>query len=455
MKPDAHWLRRTVLTLAVVATSVAPTAAETASSEWKVTDFLLSNGMEVVIIPDRRAPIVTHMVWYKVGSADELPGKSGIAHFFEHLMFKATTSHATGEFDRAVAAIGGSNNAFTSYDYTAFHETVAPEALEQMMGFEADRMRNLILDDEVIATERDVVLEERRSRVDSNPDALLEEEVSATLYQNQPYRIPVIGWMQEIEKLNKTDAKLFYDRYYTPNNAVLVVAGDVEPDAVKAMAERTYGKVARGPDLPPRLRPVEPEQNTMRAVTLTDARVNVPSFSTQWVVPSYNTAKPGEAEALDLLAEILGGGSRSRLYQELVVKKRIAASAGASFAGTMLDDTSFSVYGAPRGDASLDQVEEAVKAEVVRIARDGVSADELEKAKNRFVRSMIFARDRQSSMANIYGSTLATGGTVEDVEKWPERIRKATAEDVKAAARYLVPDHATTGYLLPEPQTGN
>ena len=456
MKPDVNWLRPLVLALSVLATSAATVAAETATNEWKVTDFLLDNGMEVVVIPDRRAPIVTHMVWYKVGSADELPGKSGIAHFFEHLMFKATTNHAAGEFDRAVSAIGGSNNAFTSYDYTAFHETVTPEALEQMMGFEADRMRNLILNDDVIATERDVVLEERRSRVDSSPDALLEEEVSATLYQNQPYRIPVIGWMQEIEKLNRTDAKIFYDHYYTPNNAVLVVAGDVDPGSVKAMAERTYGKIARGPNLPPRLRPVEPEQNTRRTVTLTDARVSVPSFSTQWVVPSYHTVKPGEAEALDLLAEILGGSSRSRLYQELVVKKGIAANAGASYAGTMLDDTNFSVYGAPRGDATLDQVEEAVNSEVALIARDGVSADELEKAKSRFVRSMIFARDRQSSMANIYGSTLATGGTVEDVEEWPERIRSITPQDVKAAAgRYLVLAQATTGYLLPDAQAGN
>jgi zinc protease len=356
MKSDAHWLLRIALALALFVVAVVPAASDTAPNEWKVTHFLLDNGMEVVVIPDRRAPIVTHMVWYKVGSADELPGKSGIAHFFEHLMFKATSNHAAGEFDRAVAAIGGSNNAFTSYDYTVFHETVAPEALEQMMGFEADRMRNLILNDEVIATERDVVLEERRSRVDSDPGSLLEEEVNATLYQNQPYRIPVIGWMQEIEKLNQTDAKAFYDRYYTPNNAVLVVAGDVEPDAVKAMAERTYGKVARGPNLPPRVRPSEPEQNSRRTVTLTDARVSVPSFSTQWVVPSYHTAKPGEAEALDLLAEILGGGPRSRLYQELVVKKGIAANSGASFSGTMLDDTNFSVYGAPRGKATLAEL---------------------------------------------------------------------------------------------------
>jgi zinc protease len=456
MTSQAKCLRRMLLATPLAFVMTAPVLAGNAPADGKVTDFLLDNGMEVVVIPDHRAPIVTHMVWYKIGSADEPPGKSGIAHFFEHLMFKSTTNHAAGEFDRAVSAIGGSNNAFTSYDYTAFHETVAPSALGEMMGFEADRMRNLILTDDVVKTERDVILEERRSRIDSNPQAVLDEEVDATLWQNQPYRIPVIGWMQEMEQLNRTDAKAFYDKYYTPNNAVLIVAGDVEPDAVKALAEKTYGKVARGPDLPPRIRPVEPEQNTRRAVTLADARVSVPSFSTQWVVPSYHTAKPGEAEALDLLAEILGGGNRSRLYQQLVVKQGIAAEAGAFFQGTMLDDTNFTVYGAPRGDAKLADVEAAVDTEVTRIARDGVTNDELDKAKDRFVRSMIFARDKQDSMTNIYGSTLATGGNVQQVQEWPDHIRKVTADEVKAvAARYLVLDHATTGYLLPQTQVGN
>ncbi|CCV06182.1 Uncharacterized zinc protease y4wA [Mesorhizobium metallidurans STM 2683] len=449
MKPS-EWLRGTLLTLALATTPAL------AAGDGTVTNFLLDNGMEVVVIPDHRAPIVTHMVWYKIGSADEPPGKSGIAHFFEHLMFKATTNHAAGAFDRAVSAIGGSNNAFTSYDYTAFHETVAPSALGEMMSFEADRMRNLILTDDVIKTERDVILEERRSRIDSNPQAVLEEEVDATLWQNQPYRIPVIGWMKEMEQLNRADAKAFYDKYYTPNNAVLIVAGDVTPETVKALAEKTYGKVARGPDLPPRIRPVEPEQNTRRTVTLTDARVSVPAFTTQWVVPSYHTAKPGEAEALDLLAEILGGGNRSRLYQQLVVSQGIAATAGAWFQGSMLDATNFTVYGAPRGDARLADVEAAVYAEIARIASGGVTDSELEKAKDRYIRSMIFARDKQDDMANMYGATLATGGNVRDVQEWPDRIRKVTADQVKAvAARYLKLDHSTTGYLLPQTQAGN
>jgi len=458
MSPLAGRPRRVLFAVLLVSgfANGAAAAGSSPGDDGKVTDFTLANGMEVVVIPDHRAPIVTHMVWYKVDSADEPPGKSGIAHFFEHLMFKATTNHKAGEFDAAVSAIGGNNNAFTSYDYTCFYEMVPAQALREMMAFEADRMRNLVLDDKTVATERDVILEERRSRIDNNPNAVLDEELDATLWQNQPYRIPVIGWMQEMQQLNRADARAFYDRYYRPNNAVLVVAGDVEPDDVKALAQETFGKLARGPDLPARIRPVEPEQNTKRTVTLSDARVGVPSFTTQWVVPSYRTAKPGEAEALALLAEILGGGSRSRLYQELVVKKGIAASAGASYQGNMLDATNFAVYGAPRGAATLGEVETALDAEVARIGRDGVTADELEKAKNRLVRSMIFARDQQQAMGNIYGSTLAVGGTVADVDEWPDRIRKVTADEVKAAAaRYLVFDRSTTGYLMPKTQAGN
>ncbi len=315
-----------------------------------VTTFTLSNGLQVVVIPDPRAPVVTNMVWYKVGSADEPRGKSGIAHFFEHLMFKATKTHPLGDLDRAVSEIGGNDNAFTTQDYTAFFEEVSPDALEEMMALEADRMHNLILTKDVVDTERSVIVEERLSRVESDPGALLSEETDATLYQNEPYGVPVIGWMHEIKQLNLEDAEDFYHRYYAPNNAILVVAGDADPETVRKYAEATFGEVPRGPELPPRDRPTEPVQNTSRTVTLKDPRVNVPSMQESWVVPSYGSAEPGGAEALDLLAEILGGGVRSRLYQQLVVQQGIAASAGAYYDGTALDDTSFSVYGEPRGD---------------------------------------------------------------------------------------------------------
>ncbi|RST87017.1 insulinase family protein [Aquibium carbonis] len=430
------------------ATAVQLSATQQPSSE--VSSFTLDNGLQVVVIPDRRAPVVTHMLWYKVGSADEDPGKSGIAHFLEHLMFKGTESNPAGVFSRRIAEIGGRENAFTSYDYTAYFQQVTPDALRSMMAFEADRMTNLILTDEVVAPEREVVIEERNSRVESEPRSLLGEEFDATLYQNHPYRIPVIGWMHEIEQLNRADAIEFYQRFYAPNNAVLIVAGDVEAEAVRQLAEETYGAVPRGPDLPPRLRPSEPEQNTARTVTLTDPRVSTPSFRKGWIVPSYTTAEKGEAEALDLLSEILGGGPRSRAYEALVVEQGIASSAGAWYQSGALDATSFQIYASPRGEATLEDVEKAMDAEIRRIADDGVTEAELAAAKKRYVRSMIFARDNQSGMARIYGSTLTTGGTIEDIASWPDRIEAVTAEQVQEAARrHLDFNRAVTGYLLP------
>lgn len=432
------------------AVGAAKALSSTQQQSSEVTSFVLDNGLQVVVIPDRRAPVVTHMLWYKVGSADEDPGKSGIAHFFEHLMFKGTKNHPAGEFSRRIAEIGGQENAFTSYDYTAYFQQVAPEALRTMMAFEADRMTNLILTDEVIGPERDVIIEERNSRVESEPRALLGEELDATLYQNHPYRIPVIGWMHEIEQLNRADAIDFYQRYYAPNNAVLIVAGDVDAAEVRQLAEETYGAVPRGPDLPPRVRPAEPEQNTARTVTLSDPRVSTPSFRKAWVVPSYTTAEDGEAEALDLLSEILGGGPRSRAYEALVVEQGIASSAGAWYQSDALDATSFQIYASPRGDATLEDVEKAMDAEIARIAADGVTEAELAAAKKRYVRSLIFARDSQSGMARIYGSTLTTGGSIEDIERWPDRIEAVTADQVREAARrYLDNRRSVTGYLLP------
>ncbi len=428
--------------------------AENFSEKAGVKQFALSNGLELVVIPDHRSPVVTHMIWYKTGSADELPGKSGIAHFFEHLMFKGTAKHKAGEFSAAVSAIGGEENAFTSYDYTAYYQKVSPAALPSMMAFEADRMRNLVLTDDVIGPERDVILEERRSRVDNSPDSILAEEVNATLYQNHPYGIPVIGWMNEIEKLNRADAVAFYKRYYSPGNAIVVVAGDVEPDQVRQMAEASYGLVASGPVLPPRDRPQEPEQNTARTVTLTDPRVSVPQFSTTWLVPSYSE-EDGEAEALDMLSEILGGGIRSRLYQALVVKSGLAASAGAYYQSTAIDETGFGVYASPRGEATLAEVEKAVADEIRRLAKEGVTEAELAAAKKRFIRSLIFSRDDPSGMAQIFGSTLATGGTIADIDQWQGRIEAVSAKQVQAAAaKWLDAKRSVTAYLLPEKGEG-
>jgi zinc protease len=447
----ARGLAGTAIGLALLSGAASAQDASAAPAENQIADFTLDNGLEVVVIPDRRAPVVTHMLWFKVGSADEEPGKSGIAHFLEHLMFKGTDEHPQGEFSARIAEVGGRENAFTSYDYTAYFQQIAPEHLETMMEFEADRMTGLVLTDAVVDPERQVVIEERNSRIETQPNSILGESVNATLYQNHGYGVPIIGWMHEIEKLNRADALEFYQRYYAPNNAVLVVAGDVDVEEVRELATEYYGAIPSNPELGARTRTEEPAQRTARTVTYRDERVTVPGYSKSWVVPSYTTAEDGEAEALDLLAEILGGGIRSRLYQSLVVEQGIASSAGAYFRGTSLDATIFGVYGAPRGEATLEDVEAAADAEIRKIADEGITADELEAAKNRYLRSIIFARDDQSGMANLYGSALTTGSTVADVEAWPDRIRAVEADAIKAAAaRYLDQNRSVTGYLLPQ-----
>lgn len=446
-------------TPAPAAQTAAPQAAaalpEISQSDG-VSRFTLDNGLDVVVIPDHRAPVVTQMIWYHVGSADEIAGKSGIAHFLEHLMFKGTKNHPAGEFSAKIAAIGGRENAFTSYDYTAYFQRVAPEALEMVMEFESDRMENLVLDEEAVKTEREVILEERRMRVDSNPASMLMENTDATLFYNHPYRKPVIGWQQEMEKLSLKDAVDFYGQYYTPNNATLVIAGDVTPERVRDLVMKTWARVPKRAEVQPRERPQEPVKHAARVVTLHDERVSTPSFRISWLVPSYADekrfpgVKPGDAPALDLLGEILGGSLRSRLYQELIVKQGIAANTGASYSGDALDDGTFSVYGAPQNGKTLAEVEKAVEAEMARIIKDGVTQTELDQARNRFLKAVIFARDSQSGMARIYGSTLAIGQTVDDIQKWPDVIRAVTTDQIKdAAARYLVKDQSVTSYLLP------
>ncbi|TCQ75944.1 zinc protease [Ochrobactrum sp. BH3] len=421
-----------------------------------ISSFTLENGLKVVIIPDHRAPVVTQMIWYHVGSADEAPGKSGIAHFLEHLMFKGTKTYPAGEFSAKIAAIGGQENAFTSYDYTAYFQRVAPDALEMVMGYESDRMANLVLDEEAVTTEREVILEERRMRVDSNPAAMLMENTDAVLFYNHPYRVPVIGWRQEMEKLSLKDAVDFYQQYYTPNNATLVIAGDVTPERVRDLVMKTWATIPKRAEVLPRERPQEPVKHAARVVTLHDDRVSTPSFRVSWLVPSYSNekrfpnVKAGDAPALDLLSEILGGSLRSRLYQELIVKQGIASNTGASYDGDPLDDGTFSVYGSPQNGKTLADVEKAVDAEVARIIKDGVTQTELDQARNRFLKAVTFARDSQSGMARIYGSTLSIGQSIEDIQKWPDVIKGVTVEQIKdAASRYLVKNQSVTSYLLP------
>lgn len=441
----------TIFTLVFCLLSVSALAAEqTGTDKTGVSRFLLANGMEVVVIPDRRAPVVTHMVWYKSGSADDPPGKSGLAHFLEHLMFKGTKTVPAGEFSRKVAEIGGQENAFTTVDYTAYYQKVSPQALEMVMVHEADRMANLVLTEAHIEPEKKVVLEERRSRVDSSPASILGETVSAMLYKHHPYGTPIIGWEHEIESLTLADAMAFYRHHYRPDNAVLVVAGDVEAENVRELANKTYGKLPPGKGVVPVNRISEPEPVAARSAEYFDARVTTPSFQRFYLVPSYQTAQAGEAEALDLLASILGGSSTARIYRKLIVEDEIATSAGAWFQGSSRDQTRFGLYGTPRGSHSVEDVEQAITAVMDDVIENGVTREELDRQRNALLKTVIFERDSQTTLARLYGTVLSTGGTLEDVEDWPERIRAVTVEDINQVARkYLRPQRSVTSYLRP------
>ena len=417
----------------------------------QVTTETLDNGLRVVVIPDNRAPVVTHMIWYDVGSADEPAGSSGIAHYLEHLMFKGTKTVPNGEFSRRIAEIGGTENAFTSTDYTAYYQRITPEALPEMMRLEADRMENLVLTEEVVLPERDVIIEERNSRIENSPGAILGEAVQAALFQNHPYGTPIIGWEHEINQLTLDDAISFYDRFYTPNNATLVVAGNVEPDAVLELARETYGKVRRRAEPPRRALPTEPAPRIARTLTFDDPRVRQASFQRSYLAPSYESGGDREGEALDVLAEVLGGSSTSRLYRALVREKAIATNVGAYYRGSSRDETSFVVYATPKPGHSVAEVEAAIDAEIERVLREGVTQEEVERAAARAIKSNIFSRDSQATLARIYGAGLTTGATVEEIGTWPQRIAEVKAEAVDKAARaYLKPGRSVTGYLLPE-----
>lgn len=447
MRPTS-WRRR----IAALSLGLVLALPETALAQvFDPTTYKLDNGLEVVVVENHRAPIVSHMVWYRVGAADEPAGKSGIAHLLEHLMFKGTPTIPPGEFSKIVARIGGRDNAFTSSDYTAYFQNIAADRLEAVMKMEADRMRNLVLDDQNFTTELAVVLEERRSRTDNNPQALLTEQMEAALYRNHPYHRPVIGWASEIAGLTREDALAFYKRWYAPNNAIVVVAGDVDPEKVRALAQTYYGPL-KPEEIPARLRADEPPQVAARAITLEDPRVQQQSWSRMYMAPSYTAGDKSAAYALQVLSEILGGGATSRLYKSLVVTQGLAASAGAWYDPSALDHSSFGMAATPRPGVALPKLEAALDKEIQTVLDKGISVAEVERAKARLKANVAYARDSLHTGARVLGEALTTGQTVADVEAWPERIAAVTPEQVNAAAKAVLDSKASvTGILLPKP----
>ncbi|MEO9685783.1 MAG: pitrilysin family protein [Tateyamaria sp.] len=443
---------RAALAAFALSVTLAPAAAQ--AEQDGVTTFELENGMQVVVVEDNRAPVVQHMVWYRAGSADEPVGSSGVAHFLEHLLFKATDTLADGELSATVAANGGRDNAFTSYDYTAYFQRVAADRLELMMRMESDRMRNINFTDQNVETERRVIIEERNQRTENNPRALFGEQMNAAQYLNHRYGVPIIGWMHEMETLDKADALGFYNTYYYPNNAILVVSGDVDAEDVKALAETYYGVIPPNPDLPERLRSEEPPQTAERRVIFRDARVAQEYVSRSYLAPERDPGDQTAAAALTLLAEVLGGGQTSYMTEKLQFDEQIATFSGAFYRGTSVDDTTFDVVVVPAPGLTLQEGEDAMDKVLAQFLVDGVDAEQLERIKYQLGASQIYERDNVDGIARRYGAAMAVGLGIDDVQKWPGVLQAVTPEDIMQAARSVLNrDASVTGWLTrPETQ---
>ncbi|MEQ9447913.1 MAG: pitrilysin family protein [Rhodospirillaceae bacterium] len=420
--------------------------------------FTLDNGMQVVVISNHRAPVVSHMVWYRIGSADEPPGKSGIAHFFEHLMFKGTPRFPEGSMTDIVARNGGQQNAFTSSDLTGYYQNIAVDRLPLVMDMEADRMRNLVLSEEDMATERQVVIEERRMRVENVPASLLNERVEAALWGTNPYSVPVIGFMHELEKLNREDAFAFYRKYYAPHNAILVVAGDITLEELKPLAEKYYGAIPAADDWTgehkqrERMTSLAPVAHT--EIVMRHERVAQPQWTRQHIAPSYSVGRLQDAYALDLFSEIMGGSSTSKLYRELVVNQKVAVSFSTGYRSDAISYGTFYISMTPSPGVDPKDAEAAYEEALATWLEAGITEEDVERAKQRFNARLAFATDSPLSAARSLGWALVTGSTVEEVENYPDAMAKVTVEQVREAARHLFNDYSSaTGILLPQNQT--
>ena len=427
-----------------------PAFAQTFGAE----EFMLENGLQVVVIPNHRAPVVTHMLWMKVGAADELPKLSGMAHYLEHLLFKGTAKVAPGDFSKTVSLLGGNDNAFTSQDYTAFFESIAVENLPRMMEMEADRMVNLAPPEEHFKSEKLVVLEERRQRTDNDPRALFGEQLNSLIYINHPYGKPVIGWMNEIEKYEWADVKKFYDTWYAPNNAVLVVSGDITAAELKPLAEKYYGAVPKK-DVPKRERPLIPPAPGKALLTLQDKAIHQSMYHKMFIAPAESRNR-SDSLALQVLSDIMDGGSATRLYKSLVVEQKKATSVQFGYNSTALDYGSISIGGIPADGVSPEELGKLLDDEIKKVIETGVTETEVKEAIQRLRDEAVFARDSVAGPAMIFGAAITTGSSVQDIENWPADIAKVTVERVNNAARTYLDENKpwvrppVTGYLLPE-----
>jgi zinc protease len=427
-----------------------PSENAPAATANKATQFTLKNGLQLVVIPDHRAPVVTHMVWYHVGGTDDPPGLSGEAHLFEHLMFKGTKTVPNGELSKIVARNGGQDNAQTSHDFTVYFQRIAKDRLPIVMGLEADRMVNLDLSEPNVTTERDVVLEERHLRIDSEPQALAQEQMEAALQLSHPYGRPVIGWEKEIRSIGRTQANDFYQHHYAPNNAIVMVVGDVTPEEVRKIAEEKYGAV-QSRELAPRVNEPAPPRLAETRINFALPGTKLPQLLRMYRAPGYVNAPRGTAETMEVISAILGNGATSRLYKTLVMDKKLAVEAGAAYDGHNRGPGTFVVYAVPRDGIGFDTLEAAMDQVIATMMRSPPEAGEFNRAKTQLIANYTYQHDNQYLMAQDYGTALSIGLTIEDVEDWPNRIRAVSAADVrKVAQTYLVKEEAVTGRMSPK-----
>jgi zinc protease len=437
----------TAMSAALVSDLPATLAAPAQQASPRAVSYTLKNGLQLVVVPDHRAPVVTHMVWYRVGGADDPPGESGTAHFFEHLMFRGTKTVPNGELSKTVARNGGQDNAQTSEDFTVYFQRIAKDRLPLMMQLEADRMVNLDLSESNLATERNVVLEERHLRIDSEPRALAEEQMEAALHLSHPYGRPVIGWEAEIKRITRADALDFYQHHYAPNNATVIVAGDVKPEDVLKLAQQKYEPVMQHM-LAPRTNEPAPPRLAPTRLDIAIPGTNVPRFIRTYRVPGYVDTPRGTAESLEIMASILGGGSTSRLYRTLVVDKKLAVDAGANYDGHNRGPSELMIFAVPRQGVSFSTLETAIDQVLATLNRAPPETGEFERAKTKLVADYTYEHDNQFLLAQDYGQGLSIGLTIADIEDWPNRIRAVTAPDIRNVAQhFLIPQQSVTGLM--------
>ena len=445
-------IRLALLSLLFILTTVSPSHAKVFNAQ----SFELENGLNVIIIPNARAPVVTSMIWYQVGAADEPQGLSGMAHYFEHLMFKGTDKMAPGAFSKLVKKLGGNDNAFTGQDFTAYFQTISVDHLDKMLELEADRMVNLKVPTEHFKSEKKVVLEERRQRTENDPKGLFGEQMRSALYINHPYGTPVIGWMDEISGYEWDDVKTFYDAWYAPNNATIIISGDVTTKTVRPIVEKYFAQL-KPKELPKRVRPNVPNAIGETIMTLRHPTIHQEGVTKMLLAPSFKNNKQ-DALALQVLEQIMSGGPTTRLYKTLVVEQKKAVSASLGYSGSARDYGTLSLSATPAQGYKATDILQDIEAEITKLRDNGVTAQELSDAKTQLTDSAIFARDSLRGPAMTIGYGITTGSTLDDIENWPEMINAITAEDVKRVANtYLNPKTpwvraGVTGYLYPEKQ---